>query len=133
MNHSRIKTFGEQMKVWFRLVSVSHRRCSWRVVCAGILSCALAVAVATRYTDYVRVSTGHSTTIAQHDEGTKRSHIEKSSFTWSFSFTDFSRVEPPRRSFHTAFFDPPAVFSVRGENVYNRPPPSLESPFLSAV
>jgi hypothetical protein len=125
MNHSRLKILGEQLKAWFRLLSVSDRRSSWQVVCAGILSCALALAVATRYTNYVRAGTGHSTTVAQHDEGTKRQHIDKSSFTWTFSFTDFARVEPPRRNLRAALFDPPAVPSVRDENLYNRPPPSL--------
>lgn len=125
MSYSRVKTIGEQMRRWTALVSVSDSRRSLHAICAGLLSCALAVAVATRYTDSVSAGIGHTTTIAQHDDGTKRQHIDKSSFTWTFSFANVARVEPPCYSLRATAFVPLAVLSLWGENLYNRPPPSL--------
>jgi len=123
MNHSKTKILGEQLKMCFASIRGPRRR--WQAICAGILGCALALAVATRYTDFGHPNTGHSTSIAQQDEGTKRQHIEKSSFNWTFSFTHFARVNPVRRSLRAAFFDPPSVLSLRGKDLYNRPPPAF--------
>ena len=98
-------------------------KCWWRTVTVLALTCALAFAVATRYTDYSHLATHSTSSITQSDQGTKRQHIDKSSFTWTFALAScVGLVLPPTRPRVMSFTPPLTKLSYRAD-LYNRPPP----------
>jgi hypothetical protein len=122
MSQSRIQRMSpraELRALWDEI----RPKCWWRTVTVLTVTCALAFAVATRYTNYSHLTTHSTSSITQSDEGTKRQHIDKSSFTWTFARAScVGLVVPPTRPRVVNFTSPLVKLSYRAD-LYNRPPP----------
>jgi hypothetical protein len=99
------------------------QKCSWRTILVVAVTFALAFAVATRFTDYSSLVAHTTRSVAQYDLGTKRQHIDKSTFTWIFSLADCSRLELPPLERRLALPHIPLFKVLDNQSLYNRPPP----------
>lgn len=87
---------------------------------------ALAIAVATRYTDHSDAGILIGSSLVQHHNlQDKRQHIEKTSLIWIFALMTFVKLKPPTLSLRVASIGAPLVKVFHGEDLYNRPPPFL--------
>jgi len=123
MSKSKTQRMAPRAELWARGGGF-RAKCSWRTVTVLALTCALAVAVATRYTGYSRLATHATSSITQPDEATKRQHIDKSSFTWTFALAIcVGLLLPPARPRVVSFTPTLVKLAYRGD-LYNRPPPA---------
>lgn len=97
--------------------------CSLRNAAVLLVAFALVLAVATRYTNYS--SSGQNSGPAVHRTiENKRQHIEKTSFLWLAAPSNPVRFKPPVTP-QLVIVHAPILKVPYGENLYNRPPPSL--------
>ena len=124
MNRSktgRVQITGEARAVFTGVA----QKCTCHNAAVVVLTFALAFAVATRFTDYSSLVPHSTRSVAQYDLGSKRQHIDKSSFTWMFSLAACPLLELPPIEPRVAL--PQVRFSkfVYSEQLYNRPPPVI--------
>jgi hypothetical protein len=97
---------------------------SLRTAAVLMAAFALMVAVATRYTEYSNTGALNSGSVVHRTLENKRQHIEKTSFVWLIVLANLVRLKPPATP-RVAIIDAPIIKVLRGEDLYNRPPPFL--------
>lgn len=124
MNISKVgrgQTTGDGHIVFARF----GQKCTCHNAAVVVVTFALAFAVATRFTDYSSLVPHTTRSVAQYDLGSKRQHIDKSTFTWMFSLAVCSLLELPPVEPRVALPQVRLSKFVYSEQLYNRPPPAI--------
>jgi hypothetical protein len=99
-------------------------QCALRNAAVLMVAFMLVMVVATRYTDYSDTGAQINGPVAHRHLENTRQHIENTNYVFTFEFANPVRLEPPpgRR---IAINGTPLIKVLYGEDLYNRPPPSL--------
>jgi hypothetical protein len=96
----------------------------WQLAVVFSLVCALALGVATRYSEYSSLATS-TTTSSMHDGAqNQRQHMDRDAFVWRVALVACVLLERPSHYAPLVPSSPELAASFYDRELYNRPPPS---------
>jgi hypothetical protein len=113
----------------WNMQSLRHCRITerkWRSVVIVVAVCSLTLSVATRFWSVSNDQSHIVRSIDHRSVEPKRQHLSKDATRWVTSSADLTVIEPTAIEISSAPNDPLLPKHVFSDNLYNRPPPSLE-------